>query len=57
MGSTFVFGSWICVANGDGRLQSHITEILLPQHTFVAPTIVMDQPVEKLAQLSISDST
>jgi hypothetical protein len=57
VGSTFVFGSWICVANNDGRLQSQLMEILPPQYTFAAPTIVMDQLIEKLSQLSISDST
>jgi hypothetical protein len=56
-GSTFIFGSWICVADGDGRLQSQLTEILPPQHTFVAPAIVTDQLIKKLSQLSISDLT
>jgi hypothetical protein len=55
-GSTFVFGSWICVADDVGRLQSQLTEILPPQHTLVAPAIVVDQLVEKFSQLSISDS-
>jgi hypothetical protein len=41
-GLTFVFGSWICVANDDGKLQSQLMEILPPQHTFAAPTVVMD---------------
>jgi hypothetical protein len=29
-GSTFVFRSWICIADDNGRLQSQLTEILLP---------------------------
>jgi hypothetical protein len=56
-GSTFVFGSWICVADGDGRLQSQLMEILPPQHTFVAPAIMTDQLIEKLSQLLISNLT
>jgi hypothetical protein len=52
-----VFGSWICVADDDGSLQSQLTEILPPQHTFAAPAILTDQLVEKLSQLLISDST
>jgi hypothetical protein len=57
VGSTFIFGSWICVADGDGRLQSQLTEILPPQHTLATPAIVTDQLVEKHSQLLISDST
>jgi hypothetical protein len=29
-GSTFVFGSWICVADDDGKLQSRLMEIPAP---------------------------
>jgi hypothetical protein len=57
VGLTFIFGSWICVANDDGRLQSQLTEILPPQHTFTAPAIVTDQLVEKLSQLLIFGPT
>jgi hypothetical protein len=56
VGSTFIFGSWIYIADDNGRLQSQLTEILLPQHTLVTPTIVMDQLVEKFSLLLISDS-
>ena len=27
-GSTFIFGSWICEASDDGKLQSHLLEDL-----------------------------
>jgi hypothetical protein len=55
-GSTFVFGSWIYVADNDGRLQSQHTEILPPQHSLTAPAIMMDQLVENFSRLSISNS-
>jgi hypothetical protein len=57
VGLTFVFSSWIYVADDNSRLQSLLMEILLPQHTFAAPTIMEDQLVEELSQLLISNST
>jgi hypothetical protein len=56
-GSTFVFGSWICVADNNDMLQSQLNDILPPQHTLATPAILMDQLAEKFSQLSISDSS
>jgi hypothetical protein len=56
-GSTFVFGSWIYVADDDSKLQSRLTEIPTAQHALVAPAIMMDQLAEKFSRLSIFDLT
>ena len=34
-GTTFVFGSWVCVANGSGGLDSHLNN---PRETGMIPT-------------------
>jgi hypothetical protein len=56
-GSTLVFGSWICMADDDDKLQSRLTEIPVPQHALVVPAIMMDQLTEKFSRLSIFYST
>ena len=30
-GATFVFGSWVCVANGSGGFDSHLTNPIEPE--------------------------
>jgi hypothetical protein len=30
VGSTFIFGSWMCIVDDYGLLQSHLMEILMP---------------------------
>jgi hypothetical protein len=30
-GTTFIFGSWICIANGLGGLNSHLTDSRKPE--------------------------
>ena len=43
-GATFVFGSWVCVANGSGGFDSHLTN----SHTL---KIIMSEDSNKLAGL------
>ena len=55
MGVTFIFGSWICKADDNGKLQSCLIEISAPE---VSPDVLMttlDQLAEKFSHLSISD--
>lgn len=56
-GSTFVFGSWIYVANNHGDLHGHLDEILAHQDTLTASAATLDQLADKFSQISISDST
>ena len=41
--ATFIFGSWVCVANGSGGFDSHLTN---PP----APKIIMSEDSNKLAE-------
>ena len=56
-GSTFFFGSWICIADDRGLLQSRLMEIQVPQDTLVAFATTLDQLAKKFSQLSIFDPT
>ena len=55
-GSTFIFGSWICEADNNGKLQSHLLED--PDHLKEVPisTTTTDQLTRRFAQLIVSDS-
>ena len=55
-GSTFIFGSWICEADNNGKLQSHLLED--PDHLKEVPisTTTTDQLTRRFAQLIISES-
>ena len=57
MGTTFIFGSWICKADNNGKLQSCLMEILVVQAPLAISTTTLDQLVEKFSHLSISNST
>ena len=55
-GSTFIFGSWICEADNNGKLQSHLLKD--PDHLEKVPisTTATDQLTRRFAQLIVSDS-
>ena len=57
MGSTFIFGSWICEADDDGRLQSHLLKDSNhhEDHSILATTT--DQLIGRFTQLAMFDST
>jgi hypothetical protein len=57
VGTTFIFGSWICEAEDNGKLQSHLMEISAPQASPDVLTTTLDQLVKKFSHLSISDPT
>ena len=56
-GSTFIFGSWICEAGDNGKLQSHLLEDSdhHEDHSILATTT--DQLAGRFAQLAMSDPT
>ena len=56
-GSTFNFGSWICEANNNGKLQSRLLEDLKHHEDDSIPTTTTDQISGRFAQLIVSDST
>ena len=55
-GSTFIFGSWICEADNNDKLQSHLLED--PDHLkeVLISTTATDQLTRRFAQLIVSDS-
>ena len=55
VGSTFVFGSWICIADDSDQLQSRLMEILVHQVSPAALIATLDLLAEKFSHLSISD--
>jgi hypothetical protein len=56
-GTTFIFGSWICEADDNGKFQSRLMEISKPQASPDISTTMLDQLAEKFSHLSVSDST
>ena len=43
VGTTFIFGSWICKADDNGKLQSHLMEISMPQASPDVSMTMLDQ--------------
>jgi hypothetical protein len=56
-GTAFIFGSWICEVDNNGKLQSPLMEISAPQASPNVSTTMMDQLAEEFLHLSISDPT
>jgi hypothetical protein len=57
MGSTFIFGSWICEADDDGKLQSRLLEDSDHHEDLSISATTTDQLTERFAQLVMSDPT
>ena len=57
MGSTFIFGSWICEAGDDGKLQSHLLKDSDHIEDLSISATTTDQLAERFAQLVMSDPT
>ena len=56
-GSTFIFGSWICKAGDDGKLQGRLLEESDHHQDYSISTITTDQLAGRFAQLAMSNST
>ena len=56
-GSTFIFGSWICEAGDDGKLQSRLLEDSDHHEDVFVSATMTDQVTGRFAQLVMSDST
>jgi hypothetical protein len=57
VGTTFIFGSWICDVDDNGKLQSRLMKISTPQVSPDVSMTTLDQLAEKFSHLSIFDST
>ena len=56
-GSTFIFGSWICEADDNGKLQSRLLEDSDHYEDLSISTTTTDQLAGRFAQLVMSDPT
>jgi len=56
-GSTFIFGSWICKAGNDGKLQGCLLEDSDHHQDHPILTITTDQLARRFAQLVMSNPT
>ena len=56
-GSTFIFGSWICKAGDDGKLQGRLLEESNHHQDHPISTITTDQLARRFAQLVMSNPT
>ena len=55
-GDTFVFGSWVYIANGAGSFQRYLTLTPDPKSGFVTlPEASTDQLAENFGEISLSD--
>jgi hypothetical protein len=57
MGSTFIFGSWICEADDKGKLQGYLLEDQENQEDFTLSARSIEELTEKPSRLAISEST
>ena len=56
-GSTFIFGSWICEADDNDKLQSRLLEDSNHHEDYSISVTTTDQITGRFAQLMMSDST
>jgi hypothetical protein len=55
-GDTFVFGSWVCTADGAGSFQRHLTMTSNPRTGLVTlPEVVMGELAGKFGEISIDN--
>jgi hypothetical protein len=53
--TTFIFGSWICKADNNGKLQSRLMKIPTLQAPLAISMTALDQLAKKFSHLSISN--
>jgi hypothetical protein len=54
-GTTFIFGSWICVTNGLGGFNSHLANSKKPEASSSTPSNDLDEFIDNLDDLLFSD--
>jgi hypothetical protein len=55
-GDTFVFGAWVCTANGAGTFQRRLTMPPNPETGFVTlPEVVTGELAGKIGEISLFD--
>jgi hypothetical protein len=54
-GTTFIFGSWICVVNGLGGFHSHLADCKKPKVSTPTRRSNLDEFIENLNELLLPD--
>jgi hypothetical protein len=54
-GTTFIFGSWVFTANCSGGFHSHLANIREPEASAPAPCRDIDDPVDELSEIRLSN--
>jgi hypothetical protein len=54
-GTTFIFGSWICAANGLGGFNSHLIDSRKPEASATTPRSNLDSFIDDLDELLLPD--
>jgi hypothetical protein len=54
-GTTFIFGSWICIANGSGGFNSHLADFGELEASAATPHNHLDEFVDNLDEMLLSD--
>ena len=57
IGSTFIFGSWICEAGDNGKLQGHLLEDSDHHQDLSISATMTDQLAGRFVQIAMSDPT
>jgi hypothetical protein len=55
MGTTFIFGFWICVANDLGGFNSHLANSKKPEASSSTPSSDLDEFIDNLDDLLLPD--
>ena len=61
-GTTFIFGSWVCIANGSGGFKSHSTNLMNPKAASPASPnesgeVLLPELINEIERLSVFDVT
>jgi hypothetical protein len=54
-GTTFIFGSWICIANGLGGFNSHLTNSKEPEASSTTPSSDLDDFIDNIDSMMLPD--
>jgi hypothetical protein len=54
-GTTFIFGSWICVANSLGGFNSHLANSMEPEASSSTPSNDLDKFIDNLDETLLPD--
>jgi hypothetical protein len=57
MGSTFIFGSWVCEADDKGNLHGHLVEAQKAHEDLTLPTGLTEDLTESFSGLTMPEST